>query len=81
VFAFLDRRISGQIPIQGHILDWMWLLDAGDIFCMLEASGLPWETAEPGTMQKWNDNLNCSYKNIADDTIIIRIYDRRGLAP
>ncbi len=59
----------------------MWLLDDGSVYCLLELSGLPWETAEGATHQEWKNHLNRTFKNISDDTVILSIYDCRGLSP
>jgi type IV secretion system protein VirB4 len=80
VFEFLDRLATDQIPIQHHIRDTVWLFDDGSVYAISELTGRPWETAGEETGCSWKDNLNRIWKNIADDTVIITIYDCRGLA-
>jgi type IV secretion system protein VirB4 len=81
VFDFIHRLASDQIPIQHHITDDMWLLDDGSVFGMFELTGMPWETAGEETIAGWKNTLNRILKNLADDTIILYVYDCRGLAP
>jgi type IV secretion system protein VirB4 len=81
VFDFLDRLLSDQIPIQSHVRDDVWLLDDGSVFALLELTPLPWETAGGAMHDDWKNHLNRVYKNAADDTVILTVYDCRGLAP
>lgn len=81
MFDFLDRLASDQIPIQHHISDNVWLLDDGSTFAISELTGLPWETAGDETADAWKDNINRVWKNLADDSAVLTVYDCRGLAP
>jgi type IV secretion system protein VirB4 len=80
-FDFLERLVGSCLPIWGHARDGAWLLDDGSVFAMLEVQGVHWDTyALPDVLSR-KDRLNHTYKQIVSDTIILSVYQTRGLAP
>jgi type IV secretion system protein VirB4 len=78
VFEFLDRLVASQVPIQQHIADDVWLLDDGSLVALLELLGV---TGDADAILGWKTHLNRVYKNLADDCLILSVYDCRTVAP
>ena len=80
LFDFLERHLSANVPIQGHVSDKSLLCDDGSIFGMFEVQGVSWETADTLVLTDRKLRLNHTYKQIAADTIIVTVYQTRGMA-
>jgi type IV secretion system protein VirB4 len=80
VFSLLERTVDSYIPIQGHVRDGVLLLDDGSVFAMSELTGRPWETSDPRDVIEHHLRLNQTYKQIAGDTVIVSVYQIRGLS-
>lgn len=75
-----ERQISAYLPLWGHVTDHAILLDDGSVFGMFEVTGLPWETSGEVDVLRRHIRLNATYKNIANDTIILSVYQCRGMS-
>ena len=80
VFNLLERTVDTYVPIQGHVRDSVLLLDDGSAFAMAELTGRPWETNDPRDLIEHHLRLNQTYKQIANDTVIITVYQCRDLS-
>ncbi len=79
--AFLDRTVGQYVPIQGHIRPDMLLLNDGGVFAMVEVTGQPWETSEEIEVAERCARLCRSYQQVQADTLMLTIYQCRGMAP
>ena len=75
-----ERLVSDYIHIVDHVTDTMVLLDDGSVFGMFCIAGLPWETADAIDINKWHSDYNLALRNIAADTLILSVYQSRGMA-
>jgi type IV secretion system protein VirB4 len=75
-----ERLVSDYIHIVDHVTDTMVLLDDGSVFGMFCVAGLPWETADAIDINKWHSDYNLALRNIAADTLILSVYQSRGMA-
>ena len=75
-----ERLVSDYIHMVDHITDTTVLLDDGSVFAMFHVAGLPWETADAIDVAKWHSDYNLALRNIATDTIILSVYQSRGMA-
>ena len=75
-----ERSISQYLPLTLHLRDTVILLDDGSLFCLLEIHGLLWETLDPIDLLRHHAALNGTYQNIAHDTVVLHVYQCRGLA-
>ena len=82
MFNFIkrERLVSGYLPLVGHMSDGVVLLDDGSVFAMLELAGLPWETCDPRNVSERQIRLNHTYRNIAADSVVVSVYQCRGMA-
>jgi type IV secretion system protein VirB4 len=80
-FDFLERLVGSYLPIWGHAREGAWLLDDGGVFAMLEVQGVAWDTYGLQDVLGRKNRLNHTYKQIASDSIIVSVYQTRGLAP
>ena len=80
VFSLLERTVDAYVPIQGHTRADILLLDDGSAFAMAELTGRPWETRDPRDLIEHHLRLNQTYKQIASDTVIVSVYQCRGLS-
>ena len=82
MFNFIKREklVSGYLPLVGHMSDGVVLLDDGSVFAMLELAGLPWETCDRQNVSERQIRLNHTYRNIAADSVVVSVYQCRGMA-
>jgi type IV secretion system protein VirB4 len=77
---FRERLFSEYVPIVSHVADSVLRMDDHSTVAMFELDGLPWETAEPETVNLWHERLNNTFRNIAADTVVLYTYQCRGEA-
>ena len=77
---FRERLFSEYVPLVSHVSDRAVRLDDRSALAMFEVDGLPWETAEPATVNQWHARFNLTLQNIASDTVILYSYQCRGAA-
>lgn len=75
-----ERMISDYVPIVGHAADGVLLNDDGSMVAVVEVTGLPWETSGAGDVNDRFRRLVHTWKNIARDTLILGVYQCRGMA-
>lgn len=77
---FRERLFSEYVPLLSHVSDRVMQLDDHSALAMFEIEGLPWETAEPETINQWHARWNMTLQNISSDTIVLYAYQCRGAA-
>ena len=80
MFSFLERTVDTYVPVQGHTRDGVLLLDDGSTSPWSSLTGRTWETNDPRDLIEHHLRLNQTYKQIANDTVIVSVYQCRGLS-
>ena len=75
-----ERLVSDYVPLVDHATDTVVLLDDSSVFAMFAIEGMPWETADPVDINRWHTDYNTALRNIAADTVILSVYQSRGVA-
>ena len=74
------RLLSRFIPWVDHISDHAVRFDDGSVFGLIEADGIPFDTADPALLNAAHARLNLTLQNIADEGLILYRWNCRGLA-
>ena len=77
---FRERLFSDYVPFLAHVGEQAVQLDDHSTFALFEVAGLPWETAEPETVNHWHARWNSTLQNVSADTVILYTYQCRGAA-
>lgn len=77
---FRERLFSEYVPIVSHISDTVMRMDDQSTLAFFEVDGLPWETVEPATINRWHERFNGTFRNISADTVVLYSYQCRGNA-
>ena len=78
-----ERRIplvSDHVPLEDHVTERVCVLTDGSAYAMFEVGGISPETAEPEEVSAWHNRLNLTIRNVANDQLILTVYQCRGLA-